>query len=132
MNLGIKMQQFENQENISQTDKYPQAELPKISKLAIASVVFGMLGPFCAGVVWIVSFNDFLTVDNPVIIGFFSCGAAWILGLAFGIKSLKLICKSKGQLVGREYAMAGIVISAVWMFLVLAALVLPGIYYVNS
>ncbi len=100
--------------------------------MAIASVVFGELGPFCAGVVWIVTFNDFITIDNPVIIGFFSCAVTWILGLVFGIKSLKLICKSQGQLIGKEYALAGIVISAAWMLTVLAAIILPGIYYVNS
>ena len=62
----------------------------------------------------------------------FSCGLAWILGLALGIKSLKQIDISGGQLIGKEYAMAGIAISAFWMVLILAGLLLPIIYYINS
>jgi hypothetical protein len=49
-----------------------------------------------------------------------------------GIKSLDLIEHSQGQLLGREYAVGGIVISAVWMVLILAALLLPALFYINS
>ena len=103
----------------------------KTSGLAIMSLVFGVLGPFFAGTMWILSCNDFLTA-NPYIIAFFSCGLAWILGFVLGIKSLKQIAGSEGQLVGREYAIAGIAISAVWMLIVFMVVFLPMIYCVNS
>jgi len=122
---------MEDAENINQTDTDSQGR-PKTSKMALASAVFGILGPLSAGAMWVVSFNKFLNLGNPLIIGLFSCGLAWILGLVFGIKSLEQINNSEGQLFGKEYAMAGIVVSAVWMVLILAGLLLPALFYVNS
>ncbi|MHC4623773.1 MAG: hypothetical protein ACYS4W_07705 [Planctomycetota bacterium] len=107
-------------------------QMPKISKLAVASVVFGVLGPFSAGAMWVASFTRFLTIGNPVAIGLFSCVAAWILGLIFGIESLALIDNSGGQLAGKEYATVGLTTSVVWMVLILACVLLPTIFYVNS
>jgi hypothetical protein len=126
---------MENEETVNINELYPAEVLsrePKVSKLAVSSLIFGMLGPLSAGTMWIVSFSDFLTVRRPVIVGLFSCGAAWILGLILGIKSLERIEHSEGQLLGREYAVGGVVISAVWMVLILAVLLLPALFYVNS
>jgi hypothetical protein len=126
---------MENQETINVNEIYPADVLmrePKTSKLAVGSLAFGMLGPLSAGMMWIVSFSDFLTVRSPFIVGLFSCGAAWIIGLILGIKSLDQIEHSQGQLLGREYAVGGIVISAVWMVLILATLLLPALFYINS
>ncbi|MHC4061386.1 MAG: DUF4190 domain-containing protein [Planctomycetota bacterium] len=126
---------MENQETINLNEIYTADVLrrePKTSKLAVGSLAFGMLGPLSAGMMWIVSFSDFLTVRSPLTVGLFSCGAAWIIGLILGIKSLDQIEHSQGQLLGKEYAVGGIVISAVWMVLILAALLLPALFYVNS
>ena len=100
--------------------------------MALASAVFGIVGPLSAGAMWVVSFNKFLRLGNPLIIGLFSCGLAWILGIVFGIKSFEQINSSEGQLLGKEYAMAGIVVSAAWMVLILEGLLLPALFYVNS
>jgi len=123
---------MENEGAVNEIFAYTLTEKPKTSKLAVISLVFGMLGPCSGGAAWIASFNNFSTVENPLLIALFSCGLAWILGLALGTKSLKIIEDSEGQLLGREYAIAGIVISAVWMVLILAVLLLPALFYVNS
>lgn len=109
----------------------PTQEL-KTSKLAVASLVFGILGPFSAGAMWLVSLIDFLVIPNTMLTALFSCGLTWILGLVLGIKSLKQIENEKEQLLGKEYAIAGIVVSATWMVLILASLLLPALFYVNS
>ena len=115
---------------------YPCAEglnaEPRTSMLAVASLVFGVLGPFSAGTMWIISFNDFITVANRVTVGIFCCGAAWILGLIFGVKSLEQINSGEGRLLGKEYATAGIVVSASWMILIVAGLLMPALFCVNS
>lgn len=129
---------MENEGTISETEVASeigidsQAQKERVSKLAVASVVFGILGPFSAGALWIVSFSDFLTIGNPNIITFFSSSLAWILGLVLGVKSLEQIENSQGQLTGREYALVGVSISAVWMVLILAALLMPAFFSVNS
>ena len=123
---------MENEEIIDQTDIDLPGREARISRLAVASVVFGVLGPFTAGAMWILSLNDFLTVPNPIITAIFSCGLTWILGLVFGIKSLGQICRSQGKLFGREYAIAGIFISAAWLLLIFLGVLLPILYYVNS
>ena len=120
------------EETISEIDINSQGRKPKTSKLAVMSMVFGVLGPFFCGAIWIVSFNDFLKIGNGFIMAAFSCGFAWILGLALGAKSLEQVKSSEGQLVGREYAIAGIIISAAWMALIFVGLLLPALYYVNS
>lgn len=129
---------MENEGTISETEVASeigidsQAQKERVSKLAVASVVFGILGPFSAGALWIVSFSNFLTIGNPNIITFFSSSLAWILGLVLGVKSLEQIENSQGQLTGREYALVGVSISAVWMVLILAALLMPAFFSVNS
>jgi len=129
---------MENEGTISETEVASeigidsQAQKERVSKLAVASVVFGILGPFSAGALWIVSFSDFLTIGNPNIITFFSSSLAWILGLVLGVKSLEQIENSQGRLTGREYALVGVSISAVWMVLILAALLMPAFFSVNS
>jgi hypothetical protein len=122
------------EEAVSEIDTDSQSQKPRISRLAITSLAFGVLGPFCFGAMWIVSLLSFhdLVVASPYIMTPFACGVAWILGIVLGMKSLEQIEKSEGQLVGKWYAMAGIFISGVWMVLILAGFLLPALYYVNS
>ena len=103
-----------------------------ICKLAIASLALGIIGPFTAGALWVLSLNNFLNIGKPVVFAVLSCGPAWMLGLVFGIAALKKIDINKGYLVGKEYAVTGIIISAAWMFLVFLSLFLPVIYSVDS
>lgn len=117
---------------VDETGIDSQPQEVKVSKLAVASMVFAILGPFSTGALWIVSLSDFLSVGDPTIITLFSCSLAWILGLVLGIKSLEQIESSQGQLLGREYALVGIIVSAIWMILILAALLLPASFSVNS
>lgn len=119
-------------EIIRETGIGSQSQQAKISKLAVASMVFGILGPLSAGALWIVSFSDFLSMGAHHLITLFSCSLAWILGLALGIKSLEQIENSEGLLLGKEYAMVGIFVSAVWMALVLVGLLMPAVFSVNS
>ena len=120
------------EEIINEIDINSQSTKPMISKLAIVSAVFGILGPFFTGAMWIVMCNNFLTLGSPLVIAPFSCGLAWILGIILGLKALKQIESSQGQLVGREYAIVGIFTSALWMLLIFMVLFLPMIYCVNS
>ncbi len=117
---------------VDETGIDSQPQEVKVSKLAVASMVFAILGPFSTGALWIVSLSGFLSVGDPTIITLFSCSLAWILGLVLGIKSLEQIESSQGQLLGREYALVGIIVSAIWMILILAALLLPASFSVNS
>ena len=114
----------------------------KTSKLAVTSMVFGLLAPVCFGVVWIVSIlssylsshlssHDLITTGRYIMIAF-SYSAAWILGLVLGLKSLEKIRNSEQHLVGRAYAFVGISISAVWMVVLIARFLLPALFYVNS
>jgi uncharacterized membrane protein len=72
------------------------APLPsaKTSRLAIASLVLAVCGPF-------------------------TCGLTAILGLILGIVALCAISKKADQLKGKPIAIAGIVVSAVSMIFVL-------------
>jgi len=116
----------------TETGVESQIQEPRVSKLAVASLVFGIFGPFSAGTLRVLSFADFLSVGNPRIITLFACSLAWILGLIFGIKSLEQIETSQGQLLGREYAVVGICVSVIWMIVILAGLLLPASFSVNS
>lgn len=121
-----------NEETISGIYSGAESEEPRISKLAVASMVFGILGPFSSGAMWVLSFNSLFAVRSPVITALFSCGFAWILGLLLGQRSLEQIRNSAGQLVGREYAIVGIILSTTWMLLIFVSLLLPALYSVNS
>ena len=114
-----------------ETDAVIQSK-PKISKMAVFSVVFGILGPLSAGTVFLISSSNFMNIEYPFIMSPLSYSVAWILGLAFGVKSLERIEKSEGQLLGKEYAIIGIVTSVVWMFLIFVCFLLPTIFSVNS
>ena len=110
----------------------------KTSRLAVTSMVFGLLAPVCFGAVWLVSLLSFrlsshglITAGRYIMIAF-SFSAAWILGLILGLKSLEKISKSEQHLVGRAYAFVGISISAVWMVWLIARFLLPVLFYVNS
>jgi len=120
-----------NCEIINESDATLQIK-SETSKLAIVSVVFGILGPLSAGVMWLISRSQFLNIGSPLIVLFFSYGIAWILGLASGVKSLEQIANSEGQLHGKEYAIVGIVTSAFWLFLIGVCFFLPTIFSVNS
>ena len=123
---------METQENINEIHGEQASPRPRISALAVTSIVFGILGPFIAGIMWVTSFNDFITVNNPYIMAILSCGLAWILGLVFGVKSLEKIENSHGHLVGKECAVTGVIVSTLWMFLILICIILPAIYTINS
>ena len=120
-----------NEQITIETDAVVQSK-PKTSKMAIFSVVFGILGPLSAGTVFLISLSNFMNIAFPFIMSPLSYSVAWILGLAFGVKSLEQIEKSEGQLLGKEYAIIGIVTSAVWMFLILVCFLMPAIFSVNS
>ena len=131
---------MENEGTISETEIASeigidsQIQKEGVSKLAVASMVFGILGPFSAGFLWVVSLSLFLTVGKlgTGIITFFSCSLPWVLGLVLGVKALQQIEDSHGQLTGGEYALIGIIISVVWMILLLVALPLPAFFSINS
>ena len=123
-----------NEENISEIWSDILRQKTKISKLAVTSMVFGILAPFCFGAMWIVSFlpSHELITASRYIMAAFSYAVAWILGLVLGMKSLEQIKNSGEQLIGRAYAAVGISISAAWMVLMVARFLLPALYYVNS
>ena len=123
-----------NEENISEIWSDILRQKTKISKLAVTSMVFGILAPFCFGAMWIVSFlpsHDLITASRYIMAAF-SYTVAWILSLILGIKSLEQIQNSEERLVGRVYAVVGISISAAWMVLMVARFLLPALFSVNS
>lgn len=73
---------------------------PKTSGLAIASLILGFLG--------------------------IACGVTAIVGLILGIVALVQISKSQGRLTGNGLAIAGVIVSAVFLLL-MPALLLPAI-----
>lgn len=110
----------------------------KTSKLAVMSMIFGILAPLYFIAVCIVtllssylSVNGLITVGRYIMIAF-SYSAAWILGLALGLVSLEKIRNSQQYLVGKAYAFVGISISTLWMILLIARFLLPALFYVNS
>jgi len=127
---------MEKEENASEICIDALSQKREISRLAIMSMVFGILGPFCFGPILILSFYGLSFYDlimvSPAVTTFFCCGPAWILGLVLGIKSLRQIESSEGRLAGKGYALAGIAISAAWMVFILAGLLLPPLFCVNS
>jgi hypothetical protein len=113
-----------------------QNQKGKISRLAVLSALFGIVGSFSFGPMLILLFYGLsfyrVIAQSPFITAIFSCGIAWILAIVLGIKSLEKIDHSKQQLVGKKYAMMGILISVAWMVFVLVAFLWPAFYYVNS
>lgn len=106
----------------------------KTSKLAVTSMVFGLLAPVCFAAVWFVSFltsHGIITASRYILTAF-SYSVAWILGLILGMKSLEKISNTEEHLVGRAYAFVGISISVVWMVWLIARFLLPAMFYVNS
>lgn len=106
----------------------------KTSRLAVMSMVFGLLAPVCFAAAWLVSFlpsHDWITASS-YIMSAFSYSVAWILGLILGLKSLEQISSSEELLVGRVYAVVAIAVSAVWMIVMVARFLLPALFYVNS
>lgn len=123
---------MESEEALGQTYAGVKSHEPRISGLALASLVFGVLGPFSSGVMWILGFNGLFTKRSPLIMVVLSCAVAWILGLALGAKSLVQIGTSERQIAGREYAIVGIVVSTMWMLVVFICIFMPALYSVNS
>ena len=127
---------MENEEVISETGSNSQSQKLKTSRLAITSMAFAIFGPFLFGPMLILLFYGLsfrnLLIQSPYRMTSLSCVVAGILGLVLGIKSLGQIDNSQGLLAGRGYAIAGIAISISWILLILAVLLLPALYYVNS
>ena len=125
---------MENEEYISQIYSEVANREAKTSKLAVTSMVFGILAPLCFAAVWIISFLSFngIITAGRYIMTAFSYSAAWILGLILGMKSLEQISNSEEELAGRAFAVVGISISAVWMIVLIARFLLPALFYVNS
>lgn len=86
------------------TETQPPAAPPKTSPLAVTSLVLGCLG-------------------------LLTCGITSLVGLVLGIIALVRINKSKGQLGGQGLALAGTIVSAVFLLLVPipAAMLLPAL-----
>jgi prepilin-type processing-associated H-X9-DG protein len=80
------------------------AASPKTSGLAIASLVLAVLG-------------------------LFSCGTTALIGLILGIIALVKVKKSRGALGGGGMALAGIIVSAIFVFMIplFAAMLLPAL-----
>ena len=131
---------MESEETLSEVETVSETDISshtqKTARLAIWSVAFGILGLFFLGPVLILLFYGLsfhnLIIQSPYRMTSFSCVVAGILGLVLGIKSLGQIDNSQGYLAGRGYAIAGIIISIFWIFLILGVLFLPALYYVNS
>ena len=82
----------------------PSAEGSKTSGLAVTSLILGILG-------------------------FFTCGFTALLGLVLGIIALVKVRNSQGTLKGNGLALAGIIVSGVFILMipVFAAMLLPAI-----
>ena len=106
----------------------------KTSKMAVTSMVLGILAPCCFFAVWIVSFfssHGIITVGRYIMTAF-SCSVAWILGLVLGMISIEQIRSSEQHLVGTAYAVVGISISALWIALLMVRFLMPALFYVVS
>jgi hypothetical protein len=104
------------------------------SKMAVTSMLLGILAPCCFFAVWIVSFfssHGIITVGRYIMTAF-SCSVAWILGLVLGMISLEQIHNSEQHLIGTAYAVVGISISALWIALLVVRFLLPALFYVVS
>jgi hypothetical protein len=122
------------EENINEIWSDILRQKTKTSKLAVASMIFGILAPFCFSVMWIVSLlpsHNLITAGRYVMAAF-SYSVAWILSLILGIKSLEKINHSEERIRGRVYAAVGISISAVWMVFMVARFLMPALFSVNS
>jgi prepilin-type processing-associated H-X9-DG protein len=80
------------------------AAVPKTSGMAVTSLVLGILGMF-------------------------TCGLTALFGLVFGIIALVKVKNSKGATGGRGIALAGVIVSAVFLFMIpiFAAILLPAL-----
>jgi prepilin-type processing-associated H-X9-DG protein len=64
------------------------------------------------------------------ILGIFSCGLTAVIGLVLGIVAMRRVAKSNGELRGQGIALAGTIVSAVFLFLAVplgAAMLLPAL-----
>ncbi len=65
-----------NEEIISEIYSDAESQEPRISKLAVTSMAFGILGTFSSGAMWILSFDSLFAIRSPLIMALFSCGFA--------------------------------------------------------
>ena len=122
------------EENINEIFNDILHQKTKTSRLAIVSMVLGILAPFCFGAMWIASYlpsNDLITVGRCIMAAF-SYAVAWMLSLILGIKELEKINHSEEHLSGRAYAAVGIAISAAWMVFMVTRFLMPALFSVNS
>jgi hypothetical protein len=106
----------------------------KTSKMAVTSMVLGILAPCCFFAVWIVSCfssHGIITVGRYIMTAF-SCSVAWILGLVLGMISIEQIRNSEQHLIGTAYAVVGISISALWIALLVIHFLMPALFYAVS
>ena len=106
----------------------------KTSKMAVTSMVLGILAPCCFFAVWIVSCfssHGIITVGRYIMTAF-SCSVAWILGLVLGMISIEQIRNSEQHLIGTAYAIVGISISALWIALLVIRFLMPALFYAVS
>jgi hypothetical protein len=106
---------------MSETDTNAQTQKPKTSKLAVTSLVFGLLGPIVYFALTTEWFYE-LSLKEPLgVLGTISgllCFFAGLMGILCAIASSGQIKNSQGHLVGRWYANMGFVISLLWTLFV--------------
>jgi TctA family transporter len=125
---------METEQNISDISCDILNQKVKTSKMAVTSMVFGILAPCCFFTAWVVSFfssHGIITVGRYIMTAF-SWSVAWILGLVLGMISLEQIRNSEQHLIGRAYALVGISISALWIALLVVRILLPALFYTVS
>jgi hypothetical protein len=91
-------------DNPSAPPPLPDAAPPKTSGMAVTSLVLGILGAF-------------------------TCGITALFGLIFGIIALVKVQKSGGRLKGFGLALAGTIVSGIFLFMIpiFAAMLLPAL-----
>ena len=65
-----------NEEAMSEIYSDAESRERRICRLAVTSIVFGILGSFSSGAMWILSFNSLVAIRSPLIMALFSCGVA--------------------------------------------------------
>ncbi len=90
---------------------------PKRSKIAVSSFLLGILGPLFF--VLILMQTKFPGPTGPEILSLWFCLLGGILAIILGIAGLVIIVRSRGQMKGRSFAIAGIAVPTVTLFVLL-------------
>jgi type II secretory pathway pseudopilin PulG len=115
------------------TEWKPLAEFPEFAETLKASSAPrpptpGMVAPTAAAAP---AKTSGLAISSLVlgVLGLFTCGATALVGLVLGIVAMVKIEKSKGQVGGKGLALAGTIVSGVFLLMlpVLAAMLLPAL-----